>query len=303
MTDASDRLRALLSNPFMGFAPWIVMSVIEGPGRFELAAALSFALALAIGIAGIAVGIGWKLLDVVGIAFFGVLILVGLVVSESGLDWLERWAGELSNIAIALVALCSIIARQPFTIQYARESVPREQWNSPLFLHVNYVITWVWTGAFLITALVGWIGDGPLHQPDNVWTNWIIQIALLIFALRFTEWYPDYATARAHPAASPPEPRAAGGEGRTGTAARGAGGQGRTGTASTVQSLFLPLAAYIVPVGIVLLIVGGTPWWIGVGLIVIGSVVTKNLNDADTTQAGPAAEPPPPVSGRRSSQR
>jgi hypothetical protein len=272
MTDASDRLRALLSNPFMGFAPWILMSVIEGPGRFELAAALSFVLALAIGIVGVTVGIGWKLLDVVGVAFFGVLIVVGLVVSESGLDWLERWAGELSNIAIALVALLSIIARQPFTIQYARESVPREQWSSPLFLHINYVITWVWTGAFLITALVGWIGDGPLHRPDNVWTNWIIQIALLIFALRFTEWYPDYASARAQPA-------------------------------STVQSLFLPLAAYIVPVGIVLLIVGGTPWWIGVGLIVIGSVVTKNLNDADTTQTGRAAGPPPPASGEPPTQR
>lgn len=267
MTDTSARLRALLSNPFVGFAPWILMSVIEGPSRFELAAILSFLLALLIGILGAAVGLRPKLLDVVAVAFFGVLIIAGLVVNESGVDWLEQWAGELSNLAIAVVALFSIAIRTPFTIQYARETTPREQWHSPLFLHINYVLTWVWTGAFLAIALVGWFGDGPLHQPDNIWMNWVLQLALIIFALRFTEWYPDAASARADVAA----------------------GQ-RTEPAPTLESLFLPLAAYIVPVGIVVLVVGGTPWWIGVGLIVIGVYVTKRLGDSNAQGAGAASQ-------------
>jgi hypothetical protein len=33
------------------------------------------------------------------------------------------------------------------------------------------VISTVWALAFLLTALVGYIGDGPLHQPNNIWTN------------------------------------------------------------------------------------------------------------------------------------
>jgi hypothetical protein len=220
-------------------------------------------LALLIGVLGMAVGMSPKLLDLVAVAFFGLLIIVGLVVNDSGLDWLERWAGELSNLTIALVALFSIASRTPFTIQYARETTPREQWHSPLFLHINYALAWFWTGAFLVIALIGWIGDGPLHQPDNIWTNWVLQLAVVIFALRFTDWYPDAASARADVAA-----------GR------------RIGPAPTLESLFLPLAAYMVPVGIIVLVVGGTPWWIGVGLIVIGIYVTKRLGDSNTQGEG-----------------
>jgi hypothetical protein len=52
-------------------------------------------------------------------------------------------------------------------------------------------------GVFAVIAAVGFIGDGPLAQPDYIWTNWIVQIALLILALRFTDWYPDVAVAPA----------------------------------------------------------------------------------------------------------
>ncbi len=86
-------------------------------------------------------------------------------------------------------------------MQYARETTPPKQWSSPLFIHLNYVLTWVWTGAFALIAVVGYIGDGPLHQPDNVWTNRIIQIGAIILALKFTAWYPDHASARAEPGA------------------------------------------------------------------------------------------------------
>jgi SNF family Na+-dependent transporter len=262
------RLRKLLSNPAVGFAPWIAMSVVVGPGRFEIAAVLAFAISLAAGVLGAIVGERPKLLDLVGIAFFAVLIVAGLLVDQAGLNWLERWAGEISNIAIVLVALFSIAIRMPFTIQYARESVQPEDWQSPLFMHINYVVTWAWTGAFAITAIAGYIGDGPLGEPDNVWTNWLIQIALLILALRFTEWYPDTATAKDE-------------------IARGE----RTDPPPSIQELFLPLAGYIVPVGLVTLVVGGTPWWIGVGLIIGGGMLTNRLRESgepEPATAGPS---------------
>ncbi|MGI8904643.1 MAG: hypothetical protein ACR2IP_13565 [Solirubrobacteraceae bacterium] len=145
--------------------------MVEGPHRFGLAAALSCALAMLMVALGATVGIRPMLLDLAAIAFFGVLIVAGLVVDDSALHWLDRWAGELSNAMIATVALLSILLRTPFTIQYARESVPREHWKSPRFIHINCVLAWTWTAAFAITAIVGYIGDGPLHQPDNLWTN------------------------------------------------------------------------------------------------------------------------------------
>jgi hypothetical protein len=144
--------------------------------------------------------------------------------------------------------------RRPFTVEYAHETIAPELWDTPRFMRLNYRVTWVWTGAFVLTALVGFLGDGPLDQPDNVWTNWIVQIAALILALRFTEWYPDAVIARerfvAGEIAEPPP---------------------------TVRELVLPLAGYLVPVGVVVLCVGGAPWWTGAVLIVLGTLAAHRL--------------------------
>lgn len=254
MTTTPTRLTRLLSAPFVGFAPWILMSVLEGPHRFEVAAASACALAILIGVLGLAVGMRPKLLDLAGIASFGGLVVIGAVAAPSTLNWLDRWSGELSNTAIALIALASILAGRPFTMPYARETTPREYWSSPLFIHINYVLTWVWTGAFALIAAVGYLGDGPLHQPDNLWTNWIIQIAAIILALKLTAWYPDYATARAEQQA------------------------GHTASRPAIADLLQPVAGFLVPVGILIAIVG--PWPIGAGLIVAGILATRTLPTA-----------------------
>jgi hypothetical protein len=63
-----------------------------------------------------------------------------------------------------------------------------------LFLRINYMISGVWAGAFLVSAVVGAYGDGVLRDNDNFWTTWIVPLAAIIFAGAFTEFYPDYAT-------------------------------------------------------------------------------------------------------------
>jgi len=161
---------------------------------------------------------------------------------------------------IVLVALGSVVARRPFTLQYAREMTDRDYWDSPLFLHINYVLTWVWIGSFFVTAAVGWYGDGPLHEPDNVWTNWIVSIAVLILAIRFTEWYPARAKSAALRMADLADDTDPG--------------------SITMAALFLPLAACLVPIGIVLLAFDAAPWWIAVSLIAIGGAVGQHLKQA-----------------------
>lgn len=254
----ADGLRKLLANPFVGFAPWIAMAVLAGPDRLVLAAAVALGLALlSLGL-GLAVHMSPKILDVAGIAFFGVLVVISIVASDATREWLEFYAGDLSNAVIFAIALLSIVIRQPFTIQYARESTPREYWHSPLFLHINYVLTWAWVAAFAVMAISGYIADGPLDDPDNLWLNWVVPIGALVLAIRFTDWYPDVAAGRA-----------------------GAPGEHRS--MPTIRDLLLPLSGFLVPVGIVVLIVGGTPWWLGVGLIVVGSLVSKALHDGAQT--------------------
>jgi hypothetical protein len=43
----------------------------------------------------------------------------------------------------------------------------------------------------------------------------------------------------------------------------------------------VPLAAYLVPIGIAFLIFSTAPWWIAVSLIVIGGAVTRQLQQAE----------------------
>ena len=193
----SSGLRQFLTNPIVGFAPWIAAAIIEGPGRYELAMGVALAIAVATTAIGPVVQLRPKSLDIAAIVFFAAMLVAGLVVNEAGRSWLELWSAELSSVMLVLIALASIAVRRPFTLQYARESTPREYWGSPLFLQVNYVITGAWAAAFAVTAVAGWIGDGPLNQPNNAWTNWIIPIAALIIAIRFTQWYPNVARARA----------------------------------------------------------------------------------------------------------
>jgi magnesium-transporting ATPase (P-type) len=272
MTDFKKTLVKVLDQPVMGFAPWILVSVVEGPGRVPLAGALGAALALSICLAGAAVGIRPKLLDLAAIVFFAALAVVAALASAGTQRWLGLWSSELCNVVIAAIAGLSLAVRKPFTLQYARETTEREYWNSPLFLRINYVITAVWSAVFLIIAIVGYIGDGPLHQPDNIWTAWIIQIALIVLAIKFTGWYPDYATAE-------PTPH---------------GGQHR---ARPVSDLLRPLAGYLVLVGILVAVVGGSLWWAGAIVIVVGIVTTRHLHRSTRRamaagghqHAGPAA--------------
>lgn len=252
-------LRRLLDQPFVGFAPWILLSVVEGPGRVVLASALACLLALLLAVAGAVAGLRPKLLDLTAIGFFGALTIVAAVASTAVRHWLGLWSGEISNIAIAAIALASILARRPFTLQYARETTDPAYWDSPLFLKINYVISGVWAVVFVITAVVGYVGDGPLHQPDNIWTNWIIEIALFIMAIKFTRWYPEYAT--------------------TASESHGA----HAARTSPGVELLRPLAGYLIPVGIVVLIVGGAVWWIGAALIALGVVTSRYLRKSNAS--------------------
>ncbi|MBE1560446.1 hypothetical protein [Nonomuraea africana] len=195
---ASGKPAGVLDNPVVGMAPWIIFSVLVGPGRFELSVVLALAVSVLLVVAGRIVrpGGSLKLLEVAEVVFFAALAVVGLVASAGTRRWLETYAGEVSNIALVLIAFGSMAVRMPFTLQYAREQVDRAYWHSPDFLRTNYVITGVWGLAFLVAAVAGGYGDLVLRDPDNLWTGWIIQIVAIIAAVRFTAWYPGVVRAR-----------------------------------------------------------------------------------------------------------
>src|SRR4051794_13973307 len=110
------------------------------------------------------------------------------------------------DAGIFLVSLLSIVARRPFTLQYAREVVDAETARQPGFLRANYIITWAWTGA----ALLMMIGNiAMLYVPNlPLWSGLLIAFAARNSAVYFTKWYPQYRRAKygTHPLSALPGP-------------------------------------------------------------------------------------------------
>jgi len=106
---------------------------------------------------------------------------------------------------LLMIVLLSIVARRPFTLQYAREKVPPEFWKRPEFVRVNYRITWVWAGAFALMVAADLL---MLLVPTTPAVVAILITVLAIWgAARFTSWYPDRAVAnQVRPAPEPEEP-------------------------------------------------------------------------------------------------
>ncbi len=184
-----------LRSPLSGIAPWILMSVLSAPGRFEEAVCFALGLVLLTMWVGARRGIKIHALDVFGAAFFVVLAAVGLIASDGVIDWMEIWAGELTNIALAVFVVATLIARRPFTLPYAKEDTPQEYWTSPLFMKINYVISAVCRCVHLLRHR-RIHRRRVMHDPGNFWTGWVLQLAAIFFAVSFTEFYPDYAGAK-----------------------------------------------------------------------------------------------------------
>lgn len=184
-----------LTSPFAGIAPWALLSILATPGRFEIAVVSALGFSVLVMLVGLTRGIKVHALEGFGAVFFAVLALVGLFATDAMIRFLEMWSGELTNISLAMFAWLTLLLRRPFTLAYAKDTTPQEHWESPLFKRINNVITAAWASAFTFAAGVGLLGNLILHDPENFWTGWILQLAAIFFAAAFTEFYPDYASA------------------------------------------------------------------------------------------------------------
>lgn len=259
-----DLLDKVLGNPLVGLSPWIIFSLVEGKGRLELSAAVSLGAAVVILMLNWVRGGTPKMLEYADVVYFGAL---AIVVAESGHDvhkWLELWGGEVANIALVVIVVGSIIIRRPFTLAYAKADTPPEVWETPEFMRVNYLISSVWAVAFLIEAASGFYGDEVLRDSNNIWTGWVIQTLPLIIAAQFTIWYPNRLEALR--------------DGKPGA------------EVPTIKDFLGTITPWITVIGVIVLALGGAPTAVGVGLIVIGLVLTRLLgaDDSGASKAPPA---------------
>jgi len=98
------------------------------------------------------------------------------------------------DAGVFAISLTSLVIRKPFTLQYAREMVDADTAQLPGFMRANYIITWTWTGAFLLMMIANVL---MIYVPGlPLWSGIVIAFAARNSAVYFTKWYPQHRRAK-----------------------------------------------------------------------------------------------------------
>lgn len=156
----------------VSFLPWILYGVIANTGfvRDELAAVIALLCVLILDFKRLKKG---YVLEWGTVIYFATLLIAYCFPIRA---LLAGHAMTFANVALAAIMWLSIAIRKPFTIQYAKETVPAELWNKPGFVRVNDIISAVWAVAVTI----------GIFTP-----TWVGVVALLL-AIKFTRWFPGW---------------------------------------------------------------------------------------------------------------
>jgi hypothetical protein len=181
---------------FAAFIPWIVFWVLIGSVDVRVACVVPLVIVAVQALRTVQSGAVPKVLELGTVVVFAVLTVLALVGDDVFLD---RWIQPLANGGLFLIALGSVVIGKPFALQYAREEVPPEVQDSPVFLRTTRTITLVWVAAFAamtVSSLIPPIVDGDvtMHDEDDALSAlcyWVVPFVVLAGAVLFTKWYPD----------------------------------------------------------------------------------------------------------------
>jgi hypothetical protein len=177
------------------FAPWIVFAVIP-TSEWQWAALI----ALAVCVIGITrqtrsgLPLDAQIIEIGSAVFFAALAALAFADPHTAL---RAYTPSLASGALGLIAGISLAVRRPFTLGIAKQSTPREHWNSPSFIRTNVVITAVWTASFLIGCVVL-----AFLAHSSPYVVGAVQVAAFAVPLVFTVRYVARVRARGRAAAS-----------------------------------------------------------------------------------------------------
>jgi hypothetical protein len=105
---------------------------------------------------------------------------------------LHAYVPAMAEGALGVIALGSLLVRKPFTLGIARQSMPREAWDNPLFLRVNTIVSAVWAASFVL----GCVALAALAH-SSATGRIAVQTAAFVVPLAFTTRYIDRVRSRA----------------------------------------------------------------------------------------------------------
>ncbi|MBL6938364.1 MAG: hypothetical protein ISS15_02095 [Alphaproteobacteria bacterium] len=182
-------------NLVLGFVPFILFAVLMRLST-DLALWIAFAAAFVLGMRSFLDTRVLKTLDAGNTALFGLLALYkGFI--EPGLSFGALLLAVDGGLLAIMVA--SLVLHEPFTMQYAREQVSSDQWQTPLFLRTNYVITGVWVAALALMTAAD--AAATLTSSISVTSAMAAGLVALAIAVTFSLRYPAYLRERDEPQA------------------------------------------------------------------------------------------------------
>jgi len=184
----------------LGFLPFIVFALLTNISQ-DLALWAAFATAFAVGIRDFARERMLRLLDVGSTVLFGLLALYAGFVQPGITVEMTRL---IVDAGFFLLALISILCRNPLTLQYAREQAPLELWQTRRFILTNYGLTAFWMLAFAAMAAVDALTN--IHKNLPISLDAAICLAVLVVVAGFTARYPAHLRAHAARSHWPPTP-------------------------------------------------------------------------------------------------
>lgn len=177
----------------LAFAPFFAFVVIER--LFGVSPGLLAATAVSAGLLlrdFVSRGRKVKVLEIGTMILFGGLAAYSLMQS---VDWPIAVVRLRVDAGLLLIVIVSMLIRQPFTIQYAKEQVDPAFWSRPEFIRTNYLISGVWGLAFLVMV----IADIVMAYVPSLSRSFGIGLTIvaIVAAVKFTSWYPARAKSAA----------------------------------------------------------------------------------------------------------
>ena len=193
----SDLLRMDRAMPYViSFLPWVAYAALPSKD-WQWAALAGCAIAVALLLKRRAAGrtLDSLIIEFGSAVYFAALAAVAFHDPDS--HW-HDYSAAFSSLFLAVIAGFSLLIGKPFTLGIAKQSTPRETWNTPLFVRANVVITAVWTLAFAAagTALATMAHAGHAHTTAATAVQAAGFVLPVLFTVRYVAGVQTAAAAR-----------------------------------------------------------------------------------------------------------
>ena len=183
----------------LAFLPLIVFSLLSRflPHGYIGVAGLAAAVIALIAIAASRPLWPPKILNTCSLVLFAVIAVLGFTLGKNDDRWLATWGGAGVGIILGLIIL-ALIPVMPFTEQFARESVPRAEWSSPVFKKINRVLSAAWGVAIFAVGvsrvLAAAIDGHTTRRLPETLLGLVVPVVIIVYMLKFSKNYPDRVT-------------------------------------------------------------------------------------------------------------